>query len=290
LTSIDVETNNEKFCSIDGVLFNKNKMELIKYPAAKSENTYMIPNSVISIDYDAFDGCSKLTSIDVETNNSKFYSIDGVLFMTLYSQGALVIYPAGKTDTTFAIPNVPRVFSFAFNGCKNLKQIICHSAKPPEVSSSFDGKITEQALKAPVANIKLYVPAGSVDAYRTHIAWGRFSSISSIEGTPIYDRNNKKNDNKHGILIEKNPVTADFAEIRVVVTENEKLAEMKLAIYDNVGNVLFEKTEVRKDIILWNLTNTAGRRVANGSYLAVVEATTVNKKVYRYSAKIGVKK
>jgi hypothetical protein len=39
---------------------------------------------------------------------------------------------------------------------------------------------------------------------------------------------------------------------------------------------------------IWNLTNNAGRYVANGTYLIVVEAIGVSGKRFAYSAKIGV--
>ncbi|MBQ4155493.1 MAG: leucine-rich repeat protein, partial [Clostridia bacterium] len=46
LTSITVDENNEKYCSVDDVLFNKDKTELIKYPSRKQEISYTIPDSV----------------------------------------------------------------------------------------------------------------------------------------------------------------------------------------------------------------------------------------------------
>jgi len=53
------------------------------------------------------------------------------------------------------------------------------------------------------------------------------------------------------------------------------------------GNVVFNTT-VRGDRILWNLTNSAGRFVANGSYLVVVEAKGTSGKVHQYNTKFGV--
>jgi flagellar hook assembly protein FlgD len=77
--------------------------------------------------------------------------------------------------------------------------------------------------------------------------------------------------------------------MKVVLPNNEKVAEAKIVIYDNIGNVVFE-TETRGDKAVWSLTNTAGRKAANGTYLVVAEAKNTNGKVYRYSAKVGVKK
>ena len=46
LKEIIVSDNNPQYLSVDGILFNKDKTELIIFPNAKS-GTYTIPNSVI---------------------------------------------------------------------------------------------------------------------------------------------------------------------------------------------------------------------------------------------------
>jgi hypothetical protein len=60
LTGINVDAGNSNYSSADGVLFNKNKTELIIYPAGKTGN-YTIPNSVTTIGDRAFYECSGLT-------------------------------------------------------------------------------------------------------------------------------------------------------------------------------------------------------------------------------------
>ena len=65
LKSINVASDNDCFSSNNGVLFNKEKTELIKYPERKSETSYTIPNSVTSIGMVAFHNCTGLTSITI---------------------------------------------------------------------------------------------------------------------------------------------------------------------------------------------------------------------------------
>ena len=48
LTSITVDSANKHYSSQDGVLFNKDKTQLIQYPIGKASTTYTIPDSVTS--------------------------------------------------------------------------------------------------------------------------------------------------------------------------------------------------------------------------------------------------
>ncbi|MBQ4155973.1 MAG: leucine-rich repeat domain-containing protein, partial [Clostridia bacterium] len=65
LTSINVDSQNKDYSSVEGVLFNKDKTELLQYPAKKANESYSIPGSVTSISDDAFRSCSSLTSVTI---------------------------------------------------------------------------------------------------------------------------------------------------------------------------------------------------------------------------------
>ena len=65
LTAIYVAEANKYYSSLDGVLFNKDKTELICYPPSKVDDSYNIPNSVKSIGNSAFEDCKKLTNIKI---------------------------------------------------------------------------------------------------------------------------------------------------------------------------------------------------------------------------------
>lgn len=69
LRNIIVEEGNEKYSSDEnGVLFNKDKTELIKYPAANPNLKYTIPDSVTKISDSAFAGCTKLKTVEMPQN------------------------------------------------------------------------------------------------------------------------------------------------------------------------------------------------------------------------------
>jgi hypothetical protein len=81
-----------------------------------------IPNSVTSIGDQTFGLCTSLTNIDVDTNNSFFSSMDGVLFDK--RQTTLIKYPLGDNAGTYTIPNsVTSIRDGAFWGCSSLTSV-----------------------------------------------------------------------------------------------------------------------------------------------------------------------
>ncbi|MBR5643224.1 MAG: leucine-rich repeat domain-containing protein [Salinivirgaceae bacterium] len=79
----------------------------------------IIGNSVTSIGDYAFEKCNSLTNINVENENTYYSSEDGVLFN--YNKTTLICYPAGKTMSSYNIPNsVTSIGGYAFNGCSGL--------------------------------------------------------------------------------------------------------------------------------------------------------------------------
>gem|GEM_PF-860929 len=87
LTSINVETNNPNYCSVEGVLFNKDKTRLIQYPGGK-QGAYTIPNSVTSIGDRAFYNCTGLTSVTI---GNSVTSIEYVAFSNCSSLTSVTI-------------------------------------------------------------------------------------------------------------------------------------------------------------------------------------------------------
>lgn len=119
-----VSENNRVYSSLDGVLFNKDKTELVMYPKAKSSQNYVIPNSVTSVNDEAFGNCnnlasitigdnvtrmnslnigSKLTEYIVTENNINYSSLDGVLFDK--DKTELIAYPIAKVNSNYIIPS-----------------------------------------------------------------------------------------------------------------------------------------------------------------------------------------
>jgi M6 family metalloprotease-like protein/uncharacterized repeat protein (TIGR02543 family) len=105
------------------------------------------------------------------------------------------------------------------------------------------------------------------------------------EETAIHRKNNAND--KTGILLD-NAIVSDVAKFEV---KTAKPSQINLQISDNLGNVVFETSGKSSDKFIWELTNKAGRFVANGSYLVIAEAVEKGSgRVYVYYSKVGVKR
>ena len=76
LTDIIVDPDNRIISSQDGVLFNKKKTVLIRFPQQK-QGDYAIPDSVIVVRSDAFRNCAYLTSVNFPDTVTE---IDSLIF------------------------------------------------------------------------------------------------------------------------------------------------------------------------------------------------------------------
>jgi len=110
----------------------------------------------------------------------------------------------------------------------------------------------------------------------------------------------RKSDSRYGIRFAQNPAS-DIAEISVILPNSEKAVETNVVIYDMTGNVVFackgtaclarsSSADKANLVLTWDLRNSAGRFVANGSYLVVAEVKDRNGRTHRYSARLGVKR
>lgn len=103
-----VNKNNQSFSAADGVLFNKDKTELISYAKDKIQPIYTIPNGVTSINDSAFE-VAKITEIKLPSG-----------LTTISSR----VFNQCEELTEIALPDtVVSIGAEAFGNCKSLASI-----------------------------------------------------------------------------------------------------------------------------------------------------------------------
>ena len=93
------------------------------FNAYSTVETLYIPETVKNLETPGLNYCSKLKKIEVAENNTSFASVDGVLFDKSVSN--LLIYPTGKEETSFAIPNtIKQLGESVFERNTNLTDVL----------------------------------------------------------------------------------------------------------------------------------------------------------------------
>lgn len=110
LENITVDSNNTVFSSNNGVLFNYEQTELIRYPSKKLDTFYEVPDTVLNIRCCAFDNSKNLSKINIK-NNVK--SIGDMAFW-----GCIML-------KNIELPDAVDSFGQAiFSGCELLESVI----------------------------------------------------------------------------------------------------------------------------------------------------------------------
>ncbi|MFC2330191.1 MAG: leucine-rich repeat domain-containing protein [Treponema sp.] len=188
------------FLSVDGgVLFDKAKTKLIRYPKGKTGTSYTVPSSVTVLGNSSFKGNNTLTAIALPTGLTTIE--DGALYTCFklktvnipstltsignaflgYSEVEHVKIPEGitKLDNIFLYEctklktlELPSTFTkqlrsgFCAN-CTALQSVTCKAATPPILQSdAFENVV--------LAGVTLKVPSDSVSAYEGAAVWNNF--------------------------------------------------------------------------------------------------------------------
>ena len=131
LAGIIVNENNRTYSSQNGILFNKDKSRMIVFPCART-GTYVIPDSVTSIENGAFYCCSGLTGITVP-NSVKyigewaFADCSELQHITIPNGVAIIgdcTFRNCKNLTGMTLPASMKIIgNYAFEGCTKLTSV-----------------------------------------------------------------------------------------------------------------------------------------------------------------------
>ncbi len=176
LERIEVASKNKFFSSADGVLFSKAKDTLLFFPTKRV--TCTIPNTVTHIGEAAFLD-SDITSIEIPNgvkgigndafNRSSLKEVS--IPQSVTKIGTCAFYNCNLGSVV--IPNsVISIGDYSFSMCSSLKTITIENEEPPTVEELF--------FRTPIQTI--YVPAESVEKYKTAKGWSKYADkIKAIE-------------------------------------------------------------------------------------------------------------
>ena len=144
-----------------------------------SLSSIRIPDSVTSIGASGFFGCESLTNC---TLGSGITSIPNQLFTGCHSLSAFTIpnsvtsigydafWNCNRYLTSITIPSgVTLIDDEAFMWCDNLRSVTCLATTPPTLGTNV--------FKGANSNLRIYVPASSLETYKAASGWSDHASI-----------------------------------------------------------------------------------------------------------------
>lgn len=251
LTEISVGKDNPSYCSVDGVLYNKDVSTIICCPPAIS--SISIPNSVTSIEVGAFADCRKLTSLTIPNSVDTIWgeafrycteltSITIPNSVTFLGGGAFsycsaltsVTIPNSITSiksttflscsnlTSITIPkSITSIDWWAFYDCSELSSVYCLPSTPPDANAdAFSDEISTEST--------LYVPLGSKTAYEAVAPWNKFYKIVETDFASVED-----------VLSQENEVYVTVRDGRIII-ENYP-CDATIRVYNPGGALVAEQ-------------------------------------------------
>ena len=155
----EVDANNKYLCNPDGVLMDKDKTVLIKYPAGSKEfSFYTVPDTVKTISYRAFEFSSALKTIflndGLETiENFAFDNCGNLLYITIpgtvTSMGKGVLAQCNLLNKVTIEEGVTAIPEDAFDRCRSLETVNLPDSLTTIGDIAFFGCTKLKTLKLP---------------------------------------------------------------------------------------------------------------------------------------------
>ena len=203
LQSVTVASDNASLSSQDGVIFNKDKTELLWYPRGKPDASYTVPASVTKLEWNSFRDIDALTSVTLPNGLKRMenYVFCGCPNLTMLNLPSSLEFIGHYSLCTIKVSSIvvpgnievlnnsslafcPELISvelpstltqirwYSLSRNPKLKTVTCKAANPPVITAG------QEVFKGtPIASATLRVPAGSKALYQAAEGWKDFGTI-----------------------------------------------------------------------------------------------------------------
>ena len=164
LSEIEVDSENPEYTSQDGILYNKQKTSLLKYPCTKTNSVFSIPESVQEIFMGAFSYCENLTEITIPNSvssigSSAFWLCKNILSIELPDNITHIQNYAFMDCVNLNTIHLPtkliRISESAFENCINLKELCLPNDLQEILSYAFAGCSSIESINIPRFSYKI---------------------------------------------------------------------------------------------------------------------------------------
>ena len=259
LTNIKVSENNANYCDVDGVLFNKDKTIIIRYPEAKGGSSYTIPDSVARIANGAFKASHLLTNIVIPNSAME---IEGTAFYKCESL------------TSVEIPSsVTYIHGDAFGECDSLT-IYGKSGSYAETYANKNGIpfvmgtapiVTPTPTVAPTPTPAPSMEEITVDPESEYVIDSENGTLSAVDEKTSMEALVSKLENGESIVVTK--ATGE------VVNDSEALVGTGYIV-----KLLDENGNVKDSVVVVVSGDTTGDAVANSRDIAAMQKHVIETK------------
>ncbi len=186
LTKMTVAEGNTAYSSLDGVLYNKDKTIILRYPCGNPASLFSFPNTIAEVGVGAFEGCTYLASITMTENlriikNAAFKGCTALLSMNIPSMvtevGGYAFENCNRLNSVTLPMFIPEIGYCTFKNCTNLNNLVIPSSVREIRSEAFSGcsSLMTIALGADVKGLGDKVFAGC----------SGLKSITLAQATPL---------------------------------------------------------------------------------------------------------
>ena len=254
LQSIEVDSGNPEYCSENGVLYNKEKTEIIRFPKEKTEVSFAIPKSVTKIADGAFEYCKNLTNVTIPNDmtsigNNAFESCSGLTNITIpksvTSIGDRAFSECSKLTSIIIPDGVLRIGESSFFKCSSLKDITI-----PNSVLIIDTDAFKDCMK-----LKQVYYIGSKDDWNNEVIGNGKYVLTNVGITCLSGISAKRSVDGKSIVVK--PINiADGKTVILVLYDGDKIVGMQQSseYSETKREITFTPTEpyTRAKVMIWN--------------------------------------